>query len=181
MRVIAGEKRGTKLISLEGKDTRPTTDRVKESLFNILQWDIEGRLVLDLFAGSGSLGLEALSRGAAHAMFVDANAEAVAVIQSNIQKLRFEGKSKIICTDFQNALKNCKIYDIIFLDPPYQSNFLDISLDLIYKNVLLSSHGVIICETDKNKQIHYEGFKIKKEVCYGNTKLCFLELGGIDG
>lgn len=175
MRVIGGEKRGTKLFSLEGNDTRPTTDRVKESLFNIIQWEIRDKKVLDLFAGSGGLGIEALSRGASYAVFVDGNEDAVKIIRKNIEKLRYEEKCSILYADYKKVLNNIQNYDIIFLDPPYKSDLIEKSLHLILTNKLLSQDGIVICETEKNRQFQYNGFFMKKEVCYGITKLCFLK------
>lgn len=178
MRIISGEKRGAKLESLPGEDTRPTTDRVKESLFNIIQWQIRGAKVLDLFGGSGGLGLETLSRGADFACFTDANPAAVKIINSNIKKLGFEDRSKVISGDFKIALKGDVKYDLIFIDPPYASDFIEQALDLISTNNVLTDEGIIVCETTKDKQLDVKGFNIRKQVCYGITKLVFLEVGG---
>ena len=177
MRIISGEKRGAKLESLPGDDTRPTTDRVKESLFNIIQWNVRGAKVLDLFGGSGGLGLEALSRGADFACFTDANPAAVKIINSNIKKLGFEDRSKVISGDFKIALKGDVKYDLIFLDPPYASDFIQQALDLISSNNVLTEEGIIVCETTKDKQFDVKDFNIRKQVCYGITKLVFLEVG----
>lgn len=177
MRIISGEKRGAKLESLPGDDTRPTTDRVKESLFNIIQWNIRGAKVLDLFGGSGGLGLEALSRGADFACFTDANPGAVRIINSNIKKLGFEDRAKVISGDFKTALKGDVSYDLIFIDPPYASDFIEQALELISGNKVLADEGIIVCETTKDKQLDVKGFNIRKQVCYGITKLVFLEVG----
>ncbi|MDD4689833.1 MAG: 16S rRNA (guanine(966)-N(2))-methyltransferase RsmD [Eubacteriales bacterium] len=176
MRVISGEKRGTKLLALEGEDTRPTTDRVKESLFNIIQWDIPSKKVLDLFAGSGGLGLEALSRGAIYACFNDRNPSAVNIINSNVDKLGYADKCKVCCTDYLKLLDGTSKYDIIFLDPPYVLDYIDKSLEAISKNKVLNSDGLIVCETLKDKKINTSNFLVRKEVCYGITKLMFLEV-----
>ena len=119
MRVIAGEARGRRLETREGMDVRPTPERVKEALFNILQFQIEGRRVLDLFAGSGQIGLEALSRGAAEAVFVDASRESLEVVKRNIRSLGMDGKSKTFQMDFSAfLLRRQEPFDIVFLDPP---------------------------------------------------------------
>ena len=177
MRVISGEKRGARLESLPGDDTRPTTDRVKESLFNIIQFSVRGAKVLDLFGGCGGLGLEALSRGADSALFTDANPDAVKIINSNIKKLGFEDRSRVINGDFKLALKGDAKYDLIFIDPPYASDFIEEALALISQNNVLTDDGIIVCETTKDKQLDVKTFNIRKQVCYGITKLVFLEVG----
>ncbi len=125
MRIIGGEARSRLIDAPKGMDTRPTQDKVRESLFNILQWNIEGRHVLDLFAGSGALGLEAISRGADDAIFVDVSHHAAAVIQSNIEKLGFGDRAKVIKADWRTAISGLSShhnhrFDLIFLDPPYK-------------------------------------------------------------
>ncbi len=176
MRIISGEKRGAKLETLPGEDTRPTTDRVKESLFNIIQWDVPKSIVLDLFGGSGGLGLEAISRGAASACFVDSNPAAVKIINSNIKKLGFEDRSKVLNVDFKSVLKGDNKYELIFIDPPYASDFIELSLKLIKDNKVLADDGLIVCETTRDKQFDTCGFSVRKEVCYGITRLVFLEV-----
>ncbi len=176
MRIISGSKRGAKLESLPGDDTRPTTDRVKESLFNIIQWDVPSSKVLDLFGGSGGLGLEAVSRGAVSACFVDSNPAAVKVINSNIKKLGFEDKTRVLSVDFKSALTGSDKYDLIFIDPPYASDFIEQALKRIKDNNVLTDEGLIVCETTRDKQFDICGFNIRKEVCYGITKLVFLEV-----
>ena len=156
MRIISGKYRGTKLFTLEGLNTRPTLDRVKESLFNILNFDLQNAVVLDLFSGSGALGLEALSRGAKEAFLCDNSRAAVNIIRKNVQKLKLEAFTNIINKDFEKALQDLHIknkkFDIIFLDPPYDSNLGINSLKFISdnKNKVLSKDGIIIYETDKN-------------------------------
>ncbi len=177
MRIISGVKRGAKLMALPGDDTRPTTDRVKESLFNIIQWEIRGSRVLDLFAGSGALGLEALSRGADYVCFADNNPAAVKVLNANISKIDFVSKSKVVCGDFRDLIRgdNNK-YDIIFLDPPYASDYIHQCLVEIQRKELLANGGIIVCETTKDKLFDTSGFKVRKEAVYGITKLVFLEV-----
>ena len=123
MRVITGTARGRKLREPSGMDIRPTTDVVKEAVFNIIQFDIEGRRVLDLFAGTGQLGIEALSRGAADCVFVDESREAVSIVKENLAKCRFT--AKVVQTDSIGYLRGAGKFDMIFLDPPYDSDMLD--------------------------------------------------------
>ncbi len=177
MRIISGAKRGAGLEALPGDETRPTTDRVKESLFNIIQWEVPGSKVLDLFGGSGSLGLEAISRGAVSACFVDSNPAAVKVITANVKKLGFEDKSRVINSDFKSVLTGSEKYDLIFLDPPYASDFIGQALNLIKSNDILTQEGIIVCETTRDNAIEISGFNVRKEVCYGISRLIFLEVG----
>lgn len=147
MRVISGSSRGKKLFSLEGTDTRPTTDRVKESIFNIISPYIYGSTVLDLFAGSGALGIEALSRGANLAVFCEKGRKAIEIIEKNLSATGLLDKAIIEKTDFFEYLSksNC-VFDIIFIDPPYASGFYDSALSVIAKRCLLSDDGIIITE-----------------------------------
>lgn len=149
MRIITGSARGTKLITLEGEATRPTTDKVKEALFSMIQFDIEGRAVLDLFAGSGQLGLEALSRGAARATFIDESRAAVDVVIDNAKKTHLFEKCRVSVSSALPFLKNAAArekYDIVFLDPPYASGLLAQSLSLLPP--LLAPGASVICECD---------------------------------
>ena len=142
MRVISGKSRGKKLISLDGDNTRPTLDRVKEALFNIIQFQVQDAVVLDLFAGTGALGIEALSRGAKEAIFCDKVPEAVKVIKQNVINTNNLDKAIIINKDYKNALENVskqnKKFDIIFLDPPYKTNLAIESLQKIIMSNLLT-------------------------------------------
>ena len=121
MRIITGSARGTKLETLEGDATRPTADRVKEAVFNIIQFEVEGRSMLDLFAGSGQMALEALSRGAESALLADSGTDAVNIIKSNAKKARLYEKCRVLCSDYKSVIRGCadrEKFDIIFLDPP---------------------------------------------------------------
>lgn len=150
MRIITGSKRGKKLITLEGEQVRPTTDRVKESLFNILQFQLEGRRFLDLFAGSGQIGLEALSRGAALAVFVDASKDSIRVVEKNVQSTGLGDRSKVITADFRSYLRGCRErFDIAFLDPPYRMGLLEKALPLVAER--MNPGGVILCEHPKDE------------------------------
>ena len=145
MRVITGTARGRVLKTLEGDDVRPTTDRVKEAIFSIIQFEIEGRRVLDLFAGSGQLGIEALSRGAAFATFTDMSAESVDTVKKNLISTKLDRQSEVIRTEAVALLKsNRKKFDIIFMDPPYSKGILQNTLPYAVQNI--NDGGVIICE-----------------------------------
>ena len=142
MRVITGKARGVQLKTPEGMDTRPTADRVKEAMFSSIQFDIPGAKVLDLFGGTGQLGIEALSRGAAQAVFVDAGSTACRLIKENLKRTRLEAQGTVICCDYLDYLKRCKDrFDIIFLDPPYAETFLETSLNKITEIDILRTNG----------------------------------------
>lgn len=187
MRIISGTARGTKLRTLKGTNTRPTLDRIKEALFNIINDNMQDACVLDLFAGSGSLGLEALSRGASFSVFCDNSIESIKVIQDNIEKTKFIEKSLIIKNDYTNAIKTLITqeitFDIIFIDPPYESNYRIKALELILEKNLLKSNGIIIVETDdeqeidniKNLELGLNIYDIRK---YGRVRLVFLSRKG---
>ncbi|MBQ9166654.1 MAG: 16S rRNA (guanine(966)-N(2))-methyltransferase RsmD [Oscillospiraceae bacterium] len=154
MRVITGSARGKKLGELPGMETRPTTDRVKEGLFNMIQFDIEGQRVLDLFAGTGQLGIECLSRGAAHCTFVDQRRDAVALIRKNLRDTNLEKKAKVLQADSLKTLKSQReSFHLIFLDPPYDTNLLDQALKTIAEIDILSDDGIIICESRAEKEL----------------------------
>ena len=147
MRVITGSARGRRLKELEGMETRPTTDRVKEGLFNILQFDIEGRRVLDLFAGTGQLGIECLSRGAASAVFVDRRPDAVKLIRENLKITNLQDGARVVAGDSMEYLKSLwEKFDLIFLDPPYEAGLLEPALAHIARFDILAPHGIIVAE-----------------------------------
>lgn len=147
MRVITGSARGRRLKELEGMETRPTTDRVKEGLFSALQFDIEGRRVLDLFAGTGQLGIECLSRGAASAVFVDKRPDAVKLIRENLKLCELTDNARVTAGDSMEFLKSTReTYDLIFLDPPYQAGLLEAAIAHIARHDLLSPHGKMAAE-----------------------------------
>lgn len=148
MRVITGTARGRRLKELQGMETRPTTDRVKEAIFSIIQFELEGRRVLDLFAGTGQLGIEALSRGAAKADFVDQRRDAAALIRENLQLCQLADRGTVHCAEAFAFLASCReTYDIILLDPPYGTGLLQKALEQIQKFDILRDHGIIICES----------------------------------
>ncbi len=180
MRIISGTARGTKLYTLEGLNTRPTLDRVKEPLFSIIQNKIYGSIVLDLFAGSGALGLESLSRGAEKAYLCDKSYEAIKIIKSNVMKTHFEDKSIIINLDFKKTiekLNNIK-FDIVFIDPPYKLDIAVEATKLILENNILNDGGIIIIETDEKERELEELKNIDVIVndlrTYGRVNLLFL-------
>ena len=147
MRVITGTARGRRLKELEGRETRPTTDRGKEGLFNVLQFDIEGRRVLDLFAGTGQLGIECLSRGAAEAVFAERRPDAVKLIRENLRLTELEDRARVVAGDSMEYLKSIREpFDIIFLDPPYAAGLLEPAIAHIAKFDILAPHGIIAAE-----------------------------------
>lgn len=175
MRIITGSARGTKLMTLEGESTRPTSERVKESVFSMLQFDIEGRRVLDLFGGSGQLGLEALSRGAVQATIVDSNPEAVKIIKANAQKTKLYDKCVILTKDYKSFLKGSKEkFDIIFLDPPYDSDMLADSLRIIIEQDMLSYNGFIMLESDKDDIPEYGTLTLHRHSKQGKAYITLL-------
>lgn len=176
MKVISGIFRGRNLDGFNIEGTRPTMDRVKESLFAIIQGYIKDSIVLDLFSGSGNLGIEALSEGAKYAYLVDKNIKCVKIIKKNINNLNINNV-KVICLDYKKALYSInKKLDLIFLDPPYNTNYIKKSIDLIVKLNLLSNRGLIICESDDlNKIIYPNSLKKIKEKKYGDKYIVLLE------
>ena len=176
MRVISGSARGLKLSTIDSLDTRPTLDRVKEAIFSILLPYIPSSHCLDLFAGSGALGIEALSRGAESAVFVDANQKCISVIEQNVKKARLEDKSSILNQDFASYLKGChRHFDIIFLDPPYKMDRLDEILTLISHNSVLAKDGIILLETDEGAEVNHSAFNVIKQKKYGRVNVFVLE------
>ncbi len=172
MRIITGLARGCRLETLSGNETRPTSEKVKEALFSAIQFDIEGRRVLDLFAGSGQLGIEALSRGAASCIFVDRNPQAVMVIRNNLQRAKLAAATQVVGTDALSYLVNPKErFDLVFLDPPYASDLLLPCLTRVAP--LVNDGGVIICETDDDADMpkYVERFRLARTYRYGRIRL----------
>lgn len=171
MRVISGTIRGKRLKEPSDYSIRPTTDKVKESIFNIIQFDIEGRNVLDLFAGTGQLGIECLSRGAASVTFVDQSKEAISIVKQNLKTCGLE--ARVVQDDSIAFLSRGAKYDIIILDPPYATNLLDKALEIINSVDILSEGGIIMCESAREKhmpELKMPYFK-RKEYNYGKVKL----------
>lgn len=185
MRVISGTAKGTILYSLEGDNTRPTLDRVKESLFNMLQMDIQEAEILDLFSGSGGLAIEALSRGAKMVVLCDKSKDAINIIEKNLEKTHLKEKAIVIKDDYKktlNFLKNKFKFDFIFLDPPYAGDMVKNAVDEIISLDLLKKDGTIIIETDEEKRILDQIQDLNINVCdlrkYGRVKLIFLNRKG---
>lgn len=176
MRIITGKARGTKLATLEGDNTRPTSERAKEAIFSTLQFDIDGACVLDLFAGSGQMGLEALSRGADSATLCDLSRDAIAVIKKNAEKTRLLENCRVICSDFRSALKKQtkkKAFDLVFLDPPYALGVIPEALELLLCEDLLKVGAKIICEAASFEDVFGKNenlsscFEVLKQTRYG--------------
>ena len=174
MRVISGKARGVNLKTPEGMATRPTIDRVKEALFSIINFDIPGANVLDLFGGTGQLGIEALSRGAKSATFVDQREDACRLIKENLRRTKLEQEAKVVRMDYLDYLKRCREkYDIIFLDPPYAEVFLENALKCIAEIDILQSGGIIVAERPLGKDLpwDFEGYTRSKDYKYGKVLL----------
>ena len=172
MRVVTGTARGRRLESPQRNDIRPTPDRIKEAVFSIIQFDIEGRKFLDLFAGSGQMGIEALSRGAATAVFTDALGSAVDIIKRNLVATGLMEKSRVARTDYQSFLSHTSdIFDITYLDPPYHEEMLEDALMRTAK--VMNDCGIIICEHPHTLKICERAgdFELSKQYRYGITAI----------
>ena len=179
MRVISGTARGRRLREPAGSEIRPTTDKVKESVFNIIQFDVEGRRVLDLFAGTGQLGIEALSRGAASAVFTDVSPQAIRLVRQNLETCGFSDRAQVLQTDAQVYLAGCGKFDIVFLDPPYDTDLLDRTLSAIFQFDILRQNGIIICECRAEHPILEvpEPYFSGRQYRYGQIKLSLITRG----
>ena len=181
MRIISGKARGTKLYTLEGITTRPTLDRVKESIFNIIQSDIEDSIVLDLFSGSGAIGLEFLSRGAKRAVLCDNSKDAIKIIKQNVQKTHFEEIAEIYNMEFTKLVERLQYqkFNIIYIDPPYATDFIKISIEKIIEYKLVNENTKIIVETDDETRILNQIEKMDVEITdkrkYGRATIIFLK------
>ena len=178
MRIISGKYKGRILEGFDIDGTRPTMERVKESLFATIQDRIDDSIVLDLFSGSGNLGIEALSEGAKKAYLVDSNKIAIKTINNNINKIGIDSV-EVLHMDYKNALSTLKditTFDLIFLDPPYKTNYIEESIKLIDNYNLLNNNGLIICESDSlDKIIYSNNYKVVKEKKYGDKFIVLLE------
>ncbi|MCM8710583.1 16S rRNA (guanine(966)-N(2))-methyltransferase RsmD [Clostridium sp. SYSU_GA19001] len=179
MRIIAGIAKGRKLLSPEGMGTRPTLDRIKESIFNIIQSRIEGAKVLDVFAGTGSLGLEAVSRGAEKCYLIDKGQSTFKLLKQNVENLGFNDICKCFNMDSYMALKDFAqkklIFDLIFIDPPYLKEMIPPAIEIISEKGLLDRDGLIVCKIDSKEEL-YRGNNLIELVdhrVYGNTTVCF--------
>jgi 16S rRNA (guanine(966)-N(2))-methyltransferase RsmD len=177
MRVITGTARGRRLKTLEGESVRPTTDKVKESIFNIIQFDIEGAKVLDMFAGCGQLGIEALSRGAEFAVFTDISRQSIAVVEENLEHTNLRSLSKTVVTDSLSYLdRTMERYDIAFLDPPYRAGIMEDAIERVRLHI--NDGGIIVCETGADEVLpeEIEGFSSKRYK-YGKIALTIYRKG----
>lgn len=174
MRVITGKARGVQLKTPQGMQTRPTADRVKEALFSIINFDLPGASVLDLFGGTGQLGIEALSRDAKSAVFVDASADACQLIRENLKRTKLDGQGRVLRSDYMEYLNKCReSFDIILLDPPYGEVFLENALKRITEIDILKSNGIIVTERPLGKELPWEfgGYTRSRDYKYGKTLL----------
>lgn len=174
MRVITGSARGVQLKTPDGMVTRPTTDRVKEAMFSIIHFEIPGAAVLDLFGGTGQLGIEAMSRGAKSAVFVDVGEPACRLIKENLKRARLEGQGRVIRADYMEYLSRTREqFDIILLDPPYAEVFLENALKRITEIDILRTNGIIVTERPMEKELPLEfpGYVRSKDYKYGKTLL----------
>lgn len=180
MRVITGKARGINLKTPEGLQTRPTTDRVKEALFSVIHFDVPGARVLDLFGGTGQLGIEALSRGAKRAVFVDESEKACKLIRENLKRTRLEQEATVLRGDYLAYLGRCtEKFDIILLDPPYAEVFLENALKRITEIDILETGGIIVTERPLGKELPYdfEDYTRSKDYKYGNTLITLYRKG----
>lgn len=179
MRIISGKLKGCKIDGFDLDGTRPTMERVKESLFAMIQNDLNESNVLDLFAGSGNLGIEAISQGAKKATLVDYNAKAIKVIRKNMDTLNINQSINVICSDYKMAikkLKNNNKFDVIFLDPPYKTDFIEKSIEEITKCNILNDSGIIVCESSVLDKIIYPNiYTAIKEKKYGDKYVVILK------
>lgn len=182
MRIIAGKARRLPLRTLPGRDTRPTTDRIKETLFNMLAPELEGAYFLDLFAGSGQIGLEAVSRGSAYCVFVENNKKACEVIADNMVFTKLSDQCRLMNTDCMSALRQLEgkyRFDLIFMDPPYKHGYEAEILSYLSHSSLVKENALIIVEADEHTDFSYAselGYEILKEKFYKTNKHVFLTL-----
>ena len=174
MRVIAGKAKGINLKTPDGMKTRPTADRVKEAMFSVIQFDLPGAAVLDLFGGTGQLGIEAVSRGADRAVFVDEAEPACRLIRENVKRAHMENQCTVVRGDYLGYLSRChEKFRIILLDPPYAEVFLETALNKISEIDILQSGGIIVTERplDKQLDVQMEGFTRSRDYKYGKILL----------
>lgn len=179
MRIIAGKAKGQKLIPPATMETRPTLDRVKEAMFSIIQGYIPNAEVIDVFAGTGSLGLEAASRGAKEVFLIDKSSTTYPLLVENVKKLKFQDFVHTLNMDSYDALrmlsKKGKVFDLIFIDPPYCKEMIPEAMKIIEENNMLSKEGIIVTKIDSIEEVYsgYKDIQILKSKKYGNTTVCF--------
>ena len=185
MRIITGKARGVRLDTLPGENTRPTAERAKEAVFSMLQFELAQRRVLDLFAGSGQMALEALSRGAAQATLVDVSREAIAVIGRNVKKTRMEAECRVVCADYAAFCRSARgnAYDLIFLDPPYALRLVCPALSLLLEAGAIADGALIVCESEEEDifdadEALRERFELLRRTRYGAAHMTVLRYRG---
>ena len=181
MRIITGRARGTQLYTLEGDATRPTSERAKEAIFSTLQFELRGRRVLDLFAGSGQMALEAVSRGAESAVLVDASPKAVGIIKKNVQKTHFEAECTVLCADYADAVRRLTgQFGLVVLDPPYAERLVASALRALLAADRLTGNALIVCESAEEDifdgdAVIGDRFTVRKTAKYGVAHVTILE------
>jgi 16S rRNA (guanine(966)-N(2))-methyltransferase RsmD len=186
MRIITGTSRGRKLVTLRNQSLRPTSDRVKESIFNILKDKVEGRMVLDLFAGTGNLGIEALSRGAKSAVFVEKGRQALRLIQRNLAQLGLEGRSEVLPKDVSRAIGILKqrgeCFDLILMDPPYQKGLVQNTLTKLSSHPIYHRSSILVIEHNRREPLPHDtgGWDLTRQRRIGDTVVSFLTPAGGD-
>lgn len=185
MRVISGSARSLKLKTLEGLDTRPTTDRIKETLFNMIQNDIYDCSFLDLFSGSGAIGIEGLSRGANKCVFVDNNPKAIEVINDNLEFTKLKDNASVLAKSYEVAIAELEsknnVFDVVFMDPPYDNGLEKNVLELLAKSVIINNDTIVIVEASLDTNFDYLdglGFEVYKEKLYKTNKHIFIRKNG---
>ena len=190
MRIITGRARGVRLDTLAGENTRPTSERAKEAVFSMIQFEIQGKEVLDLFAGSGQMGLEAVSRGSKTALLCDHSREAVAVIRSNAIKTKLAPFCEIVCSDYATVLRNCrrkKSFDLVFLDPPYALGVIPEVLGMLLQYGLFKEGATVVCETGAAEDVFGKdeelssNFDILRQTRYGVAYVTVLRVKNEEG
>ncbi len=184
MRIITGIAKGVRLETLEGEATRPTAERIKEAVFSAIQFDIEGCRVLDLFAGSGQMGLEAISRGAEGCMFIDSSREAMEIVKRNATKTKFFDRCRYLVSDYRSYVRKAAgkdSFDLIFIDPPYADNCVGDALERILKAGIAKPRCIFVCESGnenifEGKEALAERFEVKKSASYGRVYINILVL-----
>lgn len=175
MKIISGKYKGRNILGYNIDGTRPTQDRIKENLFNSINFLLEDKIVLDLFSGSGNLGIEALSRRAKYAYFVDNSKKAIDIIKRNINNLNINN-CKVIFNDYKKVLNSIDKVDIVFLDPPYKTNYIEESIKLIDKNDIINENGLIICESDNiDKIVYNDNYEVFKSKQYSDKYIVILK------
>ncbi len=177
MRIITGKARGVRLDTLDGLSTRPTAEKVKEAVFSMIQFETEGRRVLDLFSGSGQMALEALSRGAESAVMVDSSKEAAEIIRRNAVKTRLFEQTRVIVNDYKAAIKQLSgsKFDLIFCDPPYAAKLTEDAIARAVRGGIVSDGAIIVCESDEEKVFDIPGLEVRKQSKYGRVFITLYE------